>query len=306
MDRYEKMTGIMEDTGYIILLAAVLAGTVFVRLLLQRTRRAADFAGFPAKRTEEEDLPSDMGVSQTTGTCELQSDCVQVSKTRAGVMAAMADGIGRANTGKVSAQIAVDTVLDRYEPYHVLNSPAYFFRSVFQEANIRIQKTIGERRGGASLGAVYLNGETACYALAGDIRIALFRGEELIPISRGHTVDVLAAASYREGKLSRREALWSQEEKRVWNYLGMDGFRQVEMGELPIRLKTGDVVLMASRGIWQEVPPGELEDLLLAGGSLQEKAERIVRVAEASDSKERENGSILLVRAEVTDETEQF
>ena len=150
MDRYEKMTGIMEDTGYIILLAAVLAGTVFVRLLLQRTRRAADFAGFPAKRTKEEDLPSDMGVSQTTGTCELQSDCVQVSKTRAGVMAAMADGIGRANTGKVSAQIAVDTVLDRYEPYHVLNSPAYFFRSVFQEANIRIQKTIGERRGGAS------------------------------------------------------------------------------------------------------------------------------------------------------------
>ena len=151
-----------------------------------------------------------------------------------------------------------------------------------------------------------MNGETACYALAGDIRIALFRGEELIPISRGHTVDVLAAASYREGKLSRREALWSQEEKRVWNYLGMDGFRQVEMGELPIRLKTGDVVLMASRGIWQEVPPGELEDLLLAGGSLQEKAERIVRAAEASDSKERENGSILLVRAEVTDETEQF
>ena len=44
----------MEDTGYIILLAAVLAGTVFVRLLLQRTRRAADFAGFPAKRTELE------------------------------------------------------------------------------------------------------------------------------------------------------------------------------------------------------------------------------------------------------------
>ena len=82
----------MEDTGYIILLAAVLAGTVFVRLLLQRTRRAADFAGFPAKRTEEEDLPSDMGVSQTTGTCELQSDCVQVSGTRAGVMAAMATG----------------------------------------------------------------------------------------------------------------------------------------------------------------------------------------------------------------------
>lgn len=300
------MTGIMGDTGFIIALAAALACTVAVRLLIQRTCRAEELPCLSPDGPGEETAPPDMGISQTTGTCELQSDCVQVIRTRAGVMAAMADGIGRANTGKVSAQIAADTVLDRYEPYHVLNNPAYFFRTVFQEANIRIQKTIGDRRGGASLGAVYLNGGTACYALAGDIRIALFRGEELIPISRGHTVDVLAAASYREGKLSRREALWSQEEKRVWNYLGMDGFRQVEMGELPIRLKRGDVILMASRGIWQEVPPGRLEDLLLAGGSLKEKAERIARAAEEADSKERENGSILLVRAEVTDETEQF
>lgn len=307
MDRYEEMTGIMEDTGTILLLAAVLAGTVLVRLLMQRTEKTDFYSGLSIQtETEEEGMLPDLGVCQTTGTCELQSDCVQVSGTRAGVMAAMADGIGRANTGKVSAQIAVDTVLDRYEPYQVLNHPEYFFRTAFQEANLRIQKTIGERRGGASLGAVYLSGTAACYALAGDIRIALLRGEELIPVSQGHTVDVLAAASYREGKLSRREALWSQEEKRVWNYLGMDGFRQVEMGELPIRLKTGDVVLMASRGIWQEVPSGDLEDLLLAGGSLQEKAERIVRAAEEAGSPQRENGSILLVRAEVTDETEQF
>lgn len=300
------MTEIMENIGTILLLAAVLAGTVLIRLLMQRTGKAADSYSSLSVQTEEEDMLPDMGVSQTTGTCGLQSDCVQAVRTRAGVMAVMADGIGRANTGKVSAQIAVDTVLDRYEPYQVLNHPEYFFRTAFQEANLRIQKTIGERRGGASLGAVYLSGAAASYALAGDIRIALLRGEELIPVSQGHTVDVLAAASYREGKLSRREALWSQEEKRVWNYLGMDGFRQVEMGELPIRLKTGDVVLMASRGIWQEVPSGDLEDLLLAGGSLQEKAERIVRAAEEAGSLQRENGSILLVRAEVTDETEQF
>lgn len=306
MDRYKEMTEIMENTGMILLLAAVLAGTVLIRLLMQRTGKAAGSYSSLSVQTEEEDMLPDMGVSQTTGTCGLQSDCVQAVRTRAGVMAVMADGIGRANTGKVSAQIAVDTVLDRYEPYQVLNHLEYFFRTAFQEANLRIQKTIGERRGGASLGAVYLSGAAASYALAGDIHIALLRGEELIPVSQGHTVDVLAAASYREGKLSRREALWSQEEKRVWNYLGMDGFRQVEMGELPIRLKTGDVVLMASRGIWQEVPSGDLEDLLLAGGSLQEKAERIVRAAEEAGSLQRENGSILLVRAEVTNETDQL
>ena len=93
MDRYEEMTGIMEDTGTILLLAAVLAGTVLVRLLMQRTEKTDFYSGLSIQtETEEEGMLPDLGVCQTTGTCELQSDCVQVSGTRAGVMAAMATG----------------------------------------------------------------------------------------------------------------------------------------------------------------------------------------------------------------------
>ncbi len=259
----------------------------------------ADSTGLPVSMPET-------GCCQTTGSKELQADCVQVFQNEAGVMAVLADGIGRSNTGKVSAQIAVDTVLDLYESYRVLNNPEYFFRTAFREAHLRIQRTIGERRGGACMAAVFLNGKEVFYALAGDIRIALLRGLELIPISSGHTIDVLAAAAWREGKLSRKEAVWSQERKTVWNYLGMDGFRQVETGELPVRIKSGDVILMASRGIWQELSMGEMEDMLLAGGGLPGCAERIARAVEQAEGGEKENGSILLVRAEVTNETDQL
>ena len=294
----------------LIILAVLLVLAVCIRLGISKLPAGKGLSVSLEKEVKEHtgirEIPSGVGISQTTGTCELQSDCAQVSVNRAGVLAVLADGIGKANTGKLSAQIALDTVLDRYEPYHVLNNPEYFFRTAFYEANIRIQKTIGERRGGACLASVFLNGKTASYALAGDVRIALLRGRELIPISRGHTIDVLAAASYREGKISRKEALWSQEETQVFNYLGMDGFREIETGELPILLKAGDVVLMASRGIWQELSWGDLEDILLSGGSLQERAERIVRAAEYREGKEKENGSILLVEAETVNETGQF
>ena len=102
---------------------------------------------------------------------------------------------------------------------------------VFLEANRRIQRTVGERRGGASVGAVFLNRSHLYYAVAGDVRIAVLRGEEVIPLSKGQTIDVLAAQAYEDGKISRQDALWSMEEKRVWSYLGQDGFQKMEVCE---------------------------------------------------------------------------
>lgn len=242
---------------------------------------------------------ADAAAAQTTGNQEIQADKVEVLKTEAGTMAVLADGIGNKNTGRLCAQIVVDTILDNYESYHILHNPEYFLKTSFYEANSRIQKTIGDRRGGASVGAVFLNKTCLHYALAGDIRIAILRRGELIPLSQGQTMDVLATEAWKEGKIARQEALWSMEEKRIWNYVGMDGFRKLEICEQPIRLKDGDVVLMASKGIFEEVPWGEMEDLLVSDVPLQEAAKRMVQAAEMKLSQEKDNGSVVLIKARV-------
>ena len=212
------------------------------------------------RQQENQEETSGAGISQTNGRKEIQADVVLAFTNDAGTMAVLADGIGNQNTGKLCAQLAADTIMDRYEPYRVLNNPDYFFKSTFAEANRRIQMTIGERRGGASLAAVFIDKHHLYYAIAGNVRIALKRGEELIPLSRGQTIDVLAAEAYENGAISRQEAIWSMDEKRVWNYLGMDGFREIERCEQPIQLKPGDVILIASKGIFEELSWGEMED----------------------------------------------
>lgn len=239
---------------------------------------------------------SEAGIAQTTGSRQVQADIAQVWSNRAGTMAVIADGIGSANTGAVCAQIAVDTILDRFEPYHELNDPVYFFKSVFGEANQRIQRTAGERRGGASVGAAFLNRSHLYYAVAGDIRIAVLRGEEIIPLSKGQTIDVLAAQAYEDGKLSRQETLWSMEEKRVWNYLGKDGFHEIEVCEQPILLKKGDKVLLTSKGIFEELSWSETEDILINTASSQELAEHMVNAAEQKNNPQGDNGSVILLQ----------
>ncbi|WP_300713726.1 PP2C family serine/threonine-protein phosphatase [uncultured Acetatifactor sp.] len=275
---------------------AALAGllSVGVRLALSALDRKKRNGG-----SRDAGQGADVAVAQTTGSKEIQADQAQFLNTMAGTMAVLVDGIGNKNTGKLCAQLAVDTILDHYEQYHVLHNPEYFFKTVFYEANCRIQRTIGDRRGGASAGAVFLGQSRLHYALAGDIRIAVLRHGELIPLSRGQTMDVLAAEAWREGKIARQEALWSMEEKRIWNYVGMDGFRELEICEQPIRLKDGDIVLMASRGIFEEMSWGEMEDLLVSDVPLQEAAERMVRAAEMKPSREKDNGSVVLIKARV-------
>jgi len=231
---------------------------------------------------------------------------ISVYQNHAGVMAALADGIGKENTGKISAQVAVDTLLDAFEPYRVLNNPEYLFRTAFLEAHSRIQKTIGERRGGASMGAIFANGKQLYYALAGNLKIALLRNGELIPISKGQTFDVLARTAFREGDLSKQETIWSQETTRVWNYLGKDGFHEIEVCTPPINLKSGDMIILVSQGVYEELSWAEVEDILLRPMSLQEMADTITIEVEKKEAQDKENGSVLLLVPEVTNEKNQF
>ena len=274
----------MEGTGLISLLAvAGFVGAGITRL------HPALVESFYQKTTQV-----DAGIAQTTGNKEIQADKAQVVATNAGRIAVLADGIGKKNTGQVCAQIAMDTILDQYEPYQILNNPDYLFKTAFYEANRRIQATLGERRGGVSLGVAFMNQTHLHYALAGNIRIALFRHGELIPLSKGQTLDVLAQDAWKDGKISRQEAVWSMEESRMWNYLGMDGFHEIELCSCPVQLKPQDVVFMATCGIFEELSWSEIEDILAGPGSLQEQADAIVRAAEGKESKEKENGSVVI------------
>lgn len=280
----------MMGTAMIQTVAAVLlTAAIAVRVILY----------WQQENQKYQEKTSGTGISQTYGRKEIQADFVLAFTNDAGTMAVLADGIGNQNTGKLCAQLAADTIMDRYESYHVLNNPDYFFKSTFAEANRRIQMTIGERRGGASLAAVFMGKNHLYYAVAGNVRIALKRGEELIPLSRGQTIDVLAAEAYGNGSISRQEAIWSMDEKRVWNYLGMDGFREIELCEQPIQLKQDDIVLVASKGIFEELSWGEMEDILLDGASVQEQADTMVRKAESKLNPEMDNGSVLLLNVQM-------
>jgi len=236
------------------------------------------------------------GFGQTTGNKEVQADAMEISITSAGKLAVMADGIGKENTGKVCAALAVKEFTEAFSFYKSLQNPEYFFERTMYSVHMNMQKVLEERQGGASVGVVFLADGRLHYAMAGQIRIVILRNGELIPLSEGQTIGVLARRAYREGKMSRQETIWSMEDTDVWNYVGKDGFHQMEICEIPVELKKGDLVVMLTKGIFEEVSYADMERILVNPVlTAAEKAERIIRRAEWSDTQDKENGSIMVL-----------
>lgn len=236
------------------------------------------------------------GMAQTYGDCEIQSDCMYVFSNESGQLAVLADGIGKQNTGKISAQMAVDIFVDMFRQYKTLENPAYFFKKGFHVVHQKIRQTIDERRGGTSIAVVYVNRENLFYALAGDIMIVLYRNEDMISLTEGHTVDVLANQAYMQGKITKQEAIWSLKQKRLWNYVGMDGFHEIEIFDTPIKLKEGDQILLMSKGIFHILPLIEIEDIIKKTRiNSEQKASEIVKASQKIKTTERENGSVIIL-----------
>ncbi len=236
------------------------------------------------------------GMAQTTGNKEIQADAMDIFITSAGKLAVMADGIGKENIGKVCANLAVEEFVHAFSFYKVLHNPEYFFERTIYSIHKHMQKVLDECQGGASLAAVLLTKGKLHYAVAGQVKIVLVRNGELIPLVEGQTIGVLACQAYKDGKLSRQETIWSKEDNSVWNYIGKDGFRQIEIAKMPIELKKGDLVIMMTKGVFEELSYAKLERVMINPMiTVQEKANRIIQQIEWLSKQDKDNGSILVL-----------
>lgn len=274
----------MAGIDYII---AVLVVAVVLLELVKLFHREKD-----VRKTPE------IGSCMTIGDREIQEDCTASMVTAAGMMAVLADGAGKTYGGRIAAKTAVNVCMDIFRDYNAFNNPQYYFRKAFHCANKEILKEVeSENRGTASVGCVLIRAGYLYYALAGNVKIGVFREGTLVPVSAGHTVAVLAEQKFKEGKISRQDALQLLENHRLYNYLGKDEFRDIEYFDAPIRLKEDDIVVLMSDGVYDLLGSREIEEVLQTTADCQEKALGIIEKVNHDATENKDNASIILVKA---------
>ncbi len=236
-----------------------------------------------------------IGKAMTIGDRQVQEDDYVICQSADGFMAVLADGMGKNYGGRVSSRIAVDAMRDMFMVYRSTENPAYFFRKAFHRINMEILKQLDDGRGGASVGAVLIKDNYLYYAVAGNVKVAVFRGGNLVPVSSGHTIDVLVEERFVEGTITREDALRMLDNTRMYNYVGQDGFREIEFVDKPIRLRERDIVVLMSDGLYEGMDWKTIEDLLAGRKKCQQKAYEIIEQINAAGQKEKDNASIVLV-----------
>lgn len=239
----------------------------------------------------------DVGSSMTIGGREVQEDYVGTLATPAGLLAVLADGMGKTYGARIASRTAVETCLDLFRDYNAFDNPQYYFRKAFHAVNRAILRELGdEGYGAASVGAAMIQDNWLFYAAVGNVKLCVYRGGDLVPVSAGHTLDVLAEEHFQTGKLSREDALAMLENHRLYNYLGQDGFKDIEIFDRPIALQKGDIIVLMSDGLHELIPWKEIEDVLAGGEDCQSMAYALIEKVNQNTAEDRDNASIILIR----------
>ena len=263
-----------------IFIPAILFLCIAILFFLRSREKAAKVS-----KTEIE-----IGAASTLGTREIQQDYFGVKKNQESLLMLLADGIGA--DGEIAAKLAGDL----FEDKNAVNKPQYFFQRAANATQKKITNMLEERQGETSLAAVMLNGAQLFYTVVGNCRVTVFRDGDLIPVSEGQTVDILARHRYNEGRISKQETLALLDKHRRYNVLGQDSFSEIEIFSKPLELRQKDLVVVMSEGIFNTLSWIEIESILDKNLSVQNLADEMISAVNNSPMVDKDNATILIFR----------
>jgi serine/threonine protein phosphatase PrpC len=205
----------------------------------------------------------------------------------------VADGMGGAQAGEVASEIAVRQfeggLPDGHEPGEALVA-------LIQAANARIHEQARSDAQHAGMGttttAAYLTADTVVVAHVGDSRCYLLRDDDLIRLTRDHS---LVGELVARGKLTEEQAESHPQRSVITRALGPEANVEVDVDAFPAR--AGDVFLLCSDGLTSMVHEPQLKTLLADRERPLEQTGRIL-IAAANEAGGRDNITVILFRVE--------
>ncbi|MBN1051959.1 protein phosphatase [Clostridium botulinum] len=193
---------------------------------------------------------------------EIQEDYFNIKKKDNVVLAVIADGLGKNEAGRISSITAVKTISNMFLKEYSNEKVSYFLKKAINKANHEILKRVEKNKGGTSVLMAIIDEENLYYTSLGNLMLTIFRKGELIKLSEGHCMNEVAKEKYYEGKLEKIEALQVLNNKKVLYYLGQENLNNVEMKIHSIKLEKNDLLLIMSKGIYEEIRWVDFENIL--------------------------------------------
>lgn len=184
---------------------------------------------------------------------------------RAAQYAVVCDGMGGANGGNIASKIAVEVIGSRIRDGFREDASSSFAEHLLASAMATANSGVYDRAQqqeelsgmGTTVVAAITCGRTAYISHVGDSRLYLFRGGELTPITRDHSV---VQELIETGQITEEEARSHPRRNFITRALGVRCDESGEYDELD--LEAGDRLLLCTDGLTNEVDTAGIRALL--------------------------------------------
>ena len=224
----------------------------------------------------------------------------------------VADGMGGHAAGEVASRLAVDTIQEWVAkclsgsdaaivgtPEPMRSREASFLLDGIQSANRIIYETAQSRPEYAGMGTTVVSAlavnDHVALAHVGDSRIYRVRGEQIVQLSRDHS---LVQQQVDRGIISAREAQGSQYKHLITRALGLEESVEVDLVEQPVL--PGDLLLLCSDGLSDLLEDEEMLAIVRDHADNLEKACQVL-VDRANYKGGDDNITTLLIQAQAGD-----
>jgi serine/threonine protein phosphatase PrpC len=223
------------------------------------------------------------------------------------VLMVVADGMGGHLQGEVAAQIAIDTMTERFrgEAKPRLVHPNHFLVTTLRQAHETIVRYAADCRipphaapRTTCIACVVQDGQ-AIWAHAGDSRLYLIhghaKGQPRVAQTRDHSV---VQRMIDSGSLSHAEAARHPLRSHVFSCLGGDVAPHIEVSQT-VALQDGDLIALCTDGAWS--PLGETLVTELGRAPLNSSVPHLLDAAERAAGPGADNLTLIALRWEASD-----
>lgn len=191
----------------------------------------------------------------------------------------VADGMGGHKAGDLASRFTVETLINNIKNSSSDN-PITIINDAIVNANTLLLEKAAESEDyegmGTTLVVCTIIGESMYVANVGDSRLYLYDGK-LSQITRDHSlVEEMVAL----GKLNRDEARTHKRKNVITRAIG--GGKEVMADFFEAELTAGNRIIMCSDGLSNMVDDGEIEQILSLNLPIEDKAKRLIDMANES------------------------
>lgn len=208
----------------------------------------------------------DYALRSIIGKRENQEDygVIENSGSSGGVLAVIADGMGGQVAGEVASSSAVNGFVESFTSNNSKNLPLKLSVAL-DKANRSLAKCIAKNPKfhgmGATLIAAHIEPGGINWVSVGDSILYLYRDKKLQRLNADHSMMPVLQESVRRGKITNEEARVHPHRNALRSALTGEEISIVDLREEPLRLKKGDVIVLATDGILTLSEP-EIESIL--------------------------------------------